>query len=191
MVLTQVAKLCLVLAMALEPLAAATIDSEMAGYMGVDTEQAPVQYNAGFSVYVAAWPLLSPYPGHRYQTGLFGTWMFPKQVGEPPKALYSDIEGGLGWWRDTRFPTETPKFIMGGVAPDFSEIANGPSHGAGTWEKPRGLYGVAQLSPWLLFPIDGLNIKQGTRGDFRRGNNNSVLSIGRLSLSSHDRLLLG
>ena len=73
MVLTQGVKLCLVLAMALEPLAAATIDSEMAGYMGVDTEQAPAKYNAGFSIYVAAWPLLNPYPGHRYQTGLFGT----------------------------------------------------------------------------------------------------------------------
>lgn len=164
-VLTQATKLCLAFAVTQMPLAAATIDSEMAGYMGVDTEQAPAKYNAGFSIYVAAWPLLNPYPGHRYQTGLFGTWMFPKQVGEPPKDLYSDIEGGLGWWRDTRFPTETPKFIMGGVAPDFSEIANGPSHGAGTWEKPRGLYGVAQLSPWLLFPIDGLNIKQGTRGE--------------------------
>src|SRR5256885_6920773 len=28
-----------------------------------------------------------------------------------------------------------------------------------------GLYGVAQLSPWLLFPIDGLNVKQGTCGE--------------------------
>lgn len=53
---------------------------------------------------------------------------------------------------------------MGGVAPNFSEIANGPAHGWGTWEEPRGLYGVAQLSPWLLFPIDGLNLKQGTCG---------------------------
>lgn len=147
------------------PLTADAKDSEMAGYMGVDTDSAPPKYNAGFSFYVAAWPLLKQYPGHRFQTGLYGTWMFPKQVGEPPKGLYSDIEGGLGWWRDTRFPTETPKFIMGGVAPDFREIANGPSHGRGSWEDPKGLYGVAQLSPWLLFPIDGLNIKQGTNGD--------------------------
>ena len=28
--------------------------------------------------------------------------------------------------RDTHFPTETPKFIMGGVGPNFSAIANGP-----------------------------------------------------------------
>jgi hypothetical protein len=56
-------------------------------------------------------------------------------------------------------------FIMGGVGANFSLIANGPGYGAGTWEKPRGQYGVAQLSPWLLFPLDGLNLKQGTSGE--------------------------
>lgn len=115
-------------------------------------------------MYVPVWPLESVYPGHRFQTGLPGTWMFAQYDGSAPKDMYSDVEGGLGWWTDTRFPTETPKFIMGGVGPNFSQIANGPSHGAGTWQDPRGLYGVAQLSPWLLFPIDGLNLRQGTRG---------------------------
>ena len=138
---------------------------EMAGYLLVATEKVPENFNAGFSLYGAAWPLLQHYPGHRFQTGLFGTWMHAQYEGKPPEKLYSDIEGGLGWWRDTRFPSETPKFIMGGVAVNFSEIANGPAHGAGNWDKPRGLYGVAQLSPWLLFPIDGLNLKQGTCGD--------------------------
>ncbi|MCA9284767.1 MAG: hypothetical protein KDA22_06115 [Phycisphaerales bacterium] len=138
---------------------------EMAGYLLVSTERVPEEFNAGFSLYAAAWPLLQRYPGHRFQTGLFGTWMHAQYPGKPPANLYSDIEGGLGWWRDTRFPTETPKFIMGGVAVNFTEIANGPAHGRGTWEQPAGLYGVAQLSPWLLFPIDGLNVKQGTCGD--------------------------
>src|SRR3984885_5274902 len=148
------------------PLPAAEVQKgEMAGYMLVPTEKVPDNFNAGFSLYAAAWPLLQEYPGHRFQTGLFGTWMHAQYDGPAPAKLYSDVEGGLGWWRDTRFPTETPKFIMGGVAPNFSEIANGPAHGAGTWEKPRGLYGVAQLSPWLLFPIDGLNVEQGTCGE--------------------------
>src|SRR5665213_1808229 len=140
-------------------------DAEMAGYLLVSSDRVPDAYNAGFSLYAAAWPLLQHYPGHRFQTGLFGTWMNAQYKGKPPADLYSDIEGGLGWWRDTRFPTETPKFIMGGVAVNFKEIANGPAHGAGNWEKPRGLYGVAQLSPWLLFPIDGLDVKQGACGD--------------------------
>ena len=59
-----------------------------------------------------------------------------------------------------------PKFIMGGVAPNFSEWANGPGAGKNRdWDKPEGLYGVAQLSPWLLWPPDGLNLKQGTCGE--------------------------
>ncbi len=138
----------------------------LAGYMIIPpAERIERTYNAGFSMYVAVWPLLNAYPGHRFQTGLPGTWMFAQYDGAAPKDMYSDVEGGLGWWTDTRFPTETPKFIMGGVGPNFSEIANGPAHGAGDWNDPRGLYGVAQLSPWLLFPIDGLNLKQGTCGD--------------------------
>ena len=45
------------------------------------------------------------------------------------------------------------------------EWANGPGAGKGrNWDKPKGLYGVAQLSPWLLWPPDGLNLKQGTCG---------------------------
>ena len=154
--------------MSLSPATAATTpvqNGEMAGYLLVPNEKVPDTFNAGFSMYVAAWPLLNQYPGHRFQTGLFGTWMFAQYDGPPPAKLYSDVEGGLGWWRDTRFPSEYPKFIMGGVAPNFSEIANGPGHGAGTWDKPKGQYGVAQLSPWLLFPIDGLNLKQGTCGE--------------------------
>jgi len=141
-------------------------EGEMAGYLLVPNEKVPETYNAGFSMYVAAWPLLREYPGNRFQTGLFGTWMFAQYDGPKPDKLYSDVEGGLGWWRDTRFATETPKFIMGGVAPNFIEWANGPGAGKGRdWDKPRGKYGVAQLSPWVLWPPDGLNLKQGTCGE--------------------------
>lgn len=139
---------------------------EMAGYLLVPNERVPETYDAGFSMYVAAWPLLDQYPGQRFQTGLFGTWMFARKEPALPVKLYSDIEGGLGWWRDTEYATETPKFIMGGVAPNFSEWANGPGAGKGRdWDQPRGKYGVAQLSPWLLWPPDGLNLKQGTCGE--------------------------
>jgi hypothetical protein len=68
---------------------------EMAGYLIVPTESVPDSYNAGFSIYAAAWPLLKQYPGHRFQTGLFGTWMHPQYPkGAQPKDLYNDIEGG-------------------------------------------------------------------------------------------------
>jgi len=143
--------------------------AEMAGYLLVPHGKVAETYNAGFSMYAAAWPLLEKYPGDRFQTGLFGTWMHAQYDVRPSEdlgRLYSDIEGGLGWWRDTRFATETPKLIMGGVALNFVEWANGPGAGQGrSWTEPKGKYGVAQLSPWLLWPPDGLNLKQGTCGE--------------------------
>jgi len=138
----------------------------MAGYLLVPHGKVDTKYNTGFSMYVAAWRLLKNYPGQQFQSGLFGTWMFAQFDGPKPKNHYSDIEGGLGWWRDTRFATETPKFIMGGVALNFSEWANGPGAGKGRdWKKPAGHYAIAQLSPWVLWPPDGLNLKQGTSGE--------------------------
>ncbi|MGC8640561.1 MAG: sialate O-acetylesterase [Isosphaeraceae bacterium] len=141
-------------------------EGEMSGYLIVPHDQVPSSFNGGYSMYVAAWPLLKTYPGNRFQSGLFGTWMFAQLDQRPSKQLYSDIEGGLGWWRDTRFATETPKFVMGGVAPNFVEWANGPGAGKDRdWARSAGKYGVAQLSPWLLWPPDGLNLKQGTCGE--------------------------
>src|SRR5436309_550402 len=139
---------------------------EMAGDLLVPHEKVPETFNDGFSLYIADWPLLKEYPGHKFQTGLFGTWMHAQYDGPDPANHYSDIEGGLGWWRDTRFATDTPKFIMGGVALNFSEWANGPGAGQGRdWKRPAGKYAVAQLSPWVLWPPDGLNLKQGTSGE--------------------------
>jgi len=127
----------------------------------------PETYDAGYSMYAAAWPLLREYPGQSFQSGLFGTWMHPHRDKPAPEGLrlYSDIEGGLGWWRDTEYATETPKFIMGGVALNFVAWANGPGAGKGrSWAEPKGKYGITQLSPWLVWPPDGLNLKQGTCG---------------------------
>ncbi len=139
---------------------------QMSGYLLVPNEQVPNEYNGGFSMYVAAWPLLEAYPGSRFQTGLFGTWMHPFYEEKPNERLYTDIEGGLGWWRDTRFATETPKFIMGGVTLNFSAWANGPGAGKGRdWNRPNGKYAVVQLSPQILWPPDGLNLAQGTCGE--------------------------
>jgi len=44
---------------------------EMAGFLCTRTPDEKIQqtYNAGFSMYAAAWPLLQEYPGNRFQTG--------------------------------------------------------------------------------------------------------------------------
>ena len=140
---------------------------QMDGYLGVPQEKVALDFGGGFAMHVAARPLLGQWPGDRFQTGLFGTWMFAHLGADKPAAkIYSDVEGGLGWWRDTRFATPTPKFIMGGVALEFSQWANGPGAGKGRdWQKPQGKYGIAQLSPWVIWPPDGLNLAQGTSGE--------------------------
>ncbi len=137
------------------------------GYTSVGKEGVDQTYNAGYSMYSAAWPLLQEYPGHSFQSGLFGTWLgVENDRPSPIERFYTKIEGGLGWWRDTEYPTETPKFIMGGVELNFRGWANGPGAGQGRdWSNPKGKYGVAQLSPWVLWPPDGLNLKQGTCGE--------------------------
>ncbi|MFA5814195.1 MAG: T9SS type A sorting domain-containing protein [Bacteroidales bacterium] len=142
-------------------------DANIGGYMIANVVNVNTTYNAGYSMYAAAWPLVREYPGRNFQSGLFGTWMFPQNNGPLPVTdFYTDIEGGLGWWRDTEYATETPKFIMGGVQLNFVGWANGPGAGQGRdWNNPKGKYGVAQLSPWVLWPPDGLTLKQGTCGE--------------------------
>ena len=130
---------------------------------------------AGYSFYACVWPIMQQYPGpDHYQLGLPSTWMIPFPTGNEPPGFYNTIEGGLGWWGDTRFATETPKFIMGGVANGFSQWANGVGAGSSQmlpdghrdWSVPGGKYGVAQLSKNLLWPPDGLNMEQGANGEF-------------------------
>lgn len=73
--------ICLALVAAWHPAAITADDApaqsaEMAGYLIVPHDKVPRTFNAGFSMYVAAWPLLKNYPGQDFQSGLFGTWMF-------------------------------------------------------------------------------------------------------------------
>lgn len=132
------------------------------GYLHVLVESTPENYSAGYSFYSAAWPLLGDYPrDNSVQSGLYGTWMSPLKT--VSNTHYTTIEGGLGWWSDRNFQTATPKFIMGGVSMgnETWTFANTPGSGSGGG---NGKYGIAQLSPSLLIPPDGLNLRQGTSG---------------------------
>lgn len=154
----------------------AQIEASGNGFNYFDREAITEESNgAGFSFYAGVWPIVQQYPGpENFQLGLPSTWMRPFVAEGEPEDFYNTIEGGLGWWHDTRFATETPKFIMGGVAFNFNQWANGTgagstdllSNGQRDWTEPGGKYGVAQLSPHLLWPPDGLNMEQGANGEF-------------------------
>ncbi|WP_372808429.1 hypothetical protein [Pontiella sp.] len=147
----------------------------LGGFLHCPLEKTPDAFNAGYAMYPTIWSLVETHPGKAYQSGLVGTWMRPQNDDNPAMTIgsekdeggigYTTIEGGSGVWRHNHFPTKTPKFQMGGVALSFKGIANGPGFGKGTdWTTDRGRYGVAQLSPWIVFPPDGLNFKQGEFG---------------------------
>jgi hypothetical protein len=150
-------------------------DGQRTGFTWINTEDfTDKSYGAGYTLYSAAWPIFNNYPGPRdFQMGLAGCWLTTQRTGNEPGQFYTTIEGGLGWWHDTRFGTKIPKFIMGGVSHNFYAWANGPGagrsgllgNGQRDWSTPGGKYGVAQLSNRLLWAPDGLNMAQSLNGE--------------------------
>lgn len=150
-------------------------DADRSGFTFINKEYvADDNYGSGYSFYTAAWPIFEQYPGPRdFQMGLAGCWLTTQRTGNEPEEFYTTIEGGLGWWHDTRFGTKVPKFIMGGVSYNFYAWANGPGAGRSNilpngqrdWSQAGGKYGIAQLSNRLLWAPDGLNMAQSVNGE--------------------------
>lgn len=151
------------------------VDAQRTGFTWISTENiADTSFGAGYTMYTAAWPIFKKYPGPSdFQMGLSSSWLTTQRTGNEPAQFYTTIEGGLGWWHDTRFGTKIPKFIMGGVSYNFYAWANGPGAGRSNslpngqrdWSTPGGKYGVAQLSNKLLWAPDGLNMAQSLNGE--------------------------
>lgn len=150
-------------------------NARKSGFTWISTENVTDKnFGSGYTMYSAAWPIFKQYPGpNDFQTGLTSSWMSTQRTGNEPDQFYTTIEGGLGWWHDTRFGTKIPKFIMGGVSHNFYAWANGPGAGRSNtlpngqrdWSTPGGKYGVAQLSNKLLWAPDGLNMAQSLNGE--------------------------
>ncbi|MFT4973852.1 MAG: hypothetical protein ACI9JY_003063, partial [Saprospiraceae bacterium] len=151
------------------------VNAQRTGFTWISTEDVTDQtYGSGYTMYSAAWPIFKNYPGpQNFQMGLGSCWLTTQLTGDEPNQFYTTIEGGLGWWHDTRFGTKIPKYIMGGVSFNFYAWANGPGagktgllpNGQRDWSTPGGKYGVAQLSNKLLFAPDGLNMAQSLNGE--------------------------
>lgn len=149
--------------------------TQRSGFTWISTENVTDKsFGSGYTMYSAAYPAFKNYPGpDNFQTGLSSSWLSTQRTGNEPAEFYTTIEGGLGWWHDTRFGTKVPKFIMGGVSFNFFAWANGPGagrsdllpNGQRDWSTPGGKYGVAQLSNRLLWAPDGLNMAQSVNGE--------------------------
>ena len=167
--------MCLILVGVSQRSNAQIVNAQRSGFTWISTERIDDQsFGSGYTMYSAAYPTFKKYPGpNRFQTGLSSSWLTTQRTGNEPSEFYTTIEGGLGWWHDTRFGTKVPKFIMGGVSYNFYAWANGPgagrsdilANGERDWSTPGGKYGVAQLSNKLLWAPDGLNLAQSLNGE--------------------------
>lgn len=158
----------------------------------------PTDYNYGAFHYVNVHNTMPKESvAQYYQSGLFHTWYRPEKIyGQEDysrdKYGYHCMEGGAGYKPYLRFHSEeTPqKFTTGAVAGGFGSYSNGPSQGSPAfnrssgkpglgWGENIGRYGAATLSNKILFPLDGLNLAEGT--------NNEMLGYGYYTLPLTDR----
>ena len=173
---TPLALICLAfLSLSTAVVSAQISSATRSGFSWITSENvSDMNMGAGYTAYAAAWPIFDQYPGPgQFQMGLASCWMSTQQTGDEPDQFYTTIEGGLGWWQDTRFGTRAPKFLMGGVSHNFFAWANGPGagrsdmlgNGQRDWSSPGGKYGAAQLSNRLIWAPDGLNMAQALNGE--------------------------
>jgi len=130
----------------------------LGGYLGVDYKGVAESYNAGYTMYVA----LLGRPQYAYYSPDFeasleiGTWM--GSTCNP--GVYCDIEGGPGVGGGYGNHWCNHGFGIGAVAGNgFTNFANGTSSGRGP-----GIYGAAQISPWLLYPPRLEMFRNGSKG---------------------------
>lgn len=152
------------------------------GYIGLRIEAPPVEFGFGASYHATAWPLI-PEPIAGFQIGLPSTWIVPDNRGyrEPlcPKgtvardnwpergpsygSVFQTIEGGLGFWVSTRFPSAVPKYRMNGTPTCYSHEVSSPGFGFGrTKPLAHDEFGLAQLSNRIVVPPDGFTLVPGT-----------------------------
>jgi hypothetical protein len=154
------------------------------GYINASLEASPADYGYGVSLYSTAWPLLDK-PVNGFQIGLASTWILPdnRAVKEPlvPRGtvardsmpergpsfwtVFQTIEGGLGFWASNRYFAPTAKFRMNGSIDGYNhEVATSGWDFYGN-PLPGEYMGIAQLSPRLLVPPDGVTLAGNTCGE--------------------------
>jgi hypothetical protein len=152
------------------------------GYLYSRSEIPPEEYNKGYGLYTAIWPLIDE-PIQGFQIGLPGYWIIPDNTDNkttslcPPGTLafeywpergptYQDvfqtIEGGAGYWAVDWFPTHSPKFSIGGTCDCYTTISKTNLDKQG----PVPDLNIAQLSNRILTPYDNLPLKGTPNGDF-------------------------
>lgn len=154
------------------------------GYISMSTQSPPSGFGYGVSFYVTVWPLIRE-PMAGFQIGLPSTWIIPDnrkfrealcprgtvaremmpERGPYYRDVFQTIEGGLGYWASTRFPSTTPKYRINGTPNGYNHEISSPGWGFGKTEALTSeQMGIAQLSNRVLIPPDGITFEHGANG---------------------------
>src|SRR5580658_8634929 len=155
------------------------VSEGLEGYISMSVPAPPEGFEYGVSLYANAWPLLEK-PLRDFQIGLASIWIVPDnrkieyplvphgtvardnwpERGPSYRDVFQTIEGGLGFWGDTRFGDSTEKFRMNGTPDGYNHEISTPGWGfGGSGTSLNALapdqMGIAQLSSRILVPPDG------------------------------------
>lgn len=154
------------------------------GYINASLEDPPPEFGYGVSLYSTAWPLLER-PVAGFQIGLASTWILPdnRSFQEPlvphgtvardsmPErgptfwTVFQTIEGGLGFWTSNKYFAPTAKFRMNGSIDGYNHEVSTPGWDFYGNPLPAEYMGIAQLSPRVLVPPDGVTLAKDTCGE--------------------------
>jgi hypothetical protein len=132
----------------------------------------PEEYRYGFGFYSSVHTLNAAQV--LAQLG-WGTWLYPenRSFGQPlcptgtlardnwPEwgptwdGVYQTVEGGMGQWLGSRFPSPTPKFRLNATPDCYNTQISSSAWQFGGTLLPAGKIGLAQLSNRILVPPDG------------------------------------
>jgi hypothetical protein len=152
-------------------------DSSLTGHLGAtvnNNQGPPAGFAYGFGYYSSV-HALSEVHASRAQLG-WGAWLLPDnrlfdsplcpvgtiardhwpERGPSYRDVYQTIEGGMGKWGSTRFPTPIAKFRINGTPDCYNTQVASSAWTFGGQLLPDAKVGLAQLSNRLLVPPDGL-----------------------------------
>ena len=149
--------------------------------------QIPSDYQWGFSWYSVVLPIFQEaIPG--IQIGLGSTWINPNNATNPAAmqeiakkcsyqgsmndptlwVQFQSMEGSLGWWVHTKFPTKMPKYKLDSWKDFYSFSVSSPGYnvydGTKPYPLPQGAIGPVYLSNQILIPPDGLPTTEKNSG---------------------------
>ena len=150
------------------------IPNGLQGYMNAEAIGTSIEYGYGYSFYTNIWSSFDDYLLDHLQFG-HGTWIKPNNPGNTPlcpkgtmardnfperapsyRDVFQTIEGGPGYWGNTRFPSKQMKYRVNGTTDCYTSQIASPGW---TWDgAPLGpdVPGLAQISNKLLYPPDGI-----------------------------------